>query len=416
MIPIVKSFTITEELFSPVLVLNLRVRDNVNFFEDFNLNGQERIKIHISRNVETTVNGRKEINEEEIKLQFAVKEYPNYTKSASEPNIQEYSIVAISEFGYASMLSKISRSIKGNPVENIKKILQDDLNVKTKIKSICSSVFDGIITISSPLKAIEWLRSKSFDSTGSPFFTYSTIRSDKEVHITSMSDLWTSTSNVGKFQYRRMVYNGFSDKEFYSENATRIIDMKSNIKLDKLDQAIKGAFSSQTTSTDISSKSIVEEVFDISKDNYLSSSKLDSTKNPFSKENLVSFGDINKKSLNQLSKASITNVSTNSAGISDGNPNSSSSTSTFAARAKSYYANFENVNHQIQLYGDFKFNVGKKITIEIPKSFTLKRPEKVDAEDQIDKAMSGTYVIAVAAHTFSEGMYMTKLKIIKDTI
>ena len=408
-VPLVKRFTITEELFSPVLVLNMRIRDNANFFEDFKLNGQEKIKINVYREI----NGK----EEELKLQFAVKEYPDYVKSASEPDVQEYSIIGISEFGYSSMLTKISRSIKGNPIDNIKKIFEDDLNTKVKIKSACSSMFDGIITISSPLKAIEWLRSKSFDWKGSPFFAYSNITSDKEVHIASLSTLWSSDASVGTFKYRRMVQNGFTNKDFYAENATRILDMKSNIKLDKLDQAIRGAFASKTTSTDIASKTITEEVFDIKNNEFLKTQKrLNPNHDAFSDIQLVSFGKDIKTPLNQLSKASLTNVSTNSSAISDGNQNSSSTLSASAAKAKSFYSNFENVNHQIQLYGDFKLNVGKKINIEVTKSHTIKKPKKMAESDQLDTAMSGTYIIAVAAHTFAEGMYMTKLKIIKDTI
>jgi hypothetical protein len=169
---IVTSFTITEELFSPVLVMNLRIRDTINFFEDFSLSGQETIELELERD-----NGID--RDQKIKLLFSVKEYPNYQKLASAPNSQEYNIVAISPFAYSSMLNRICRSVKGNPISNVQKIFTDDLNVQCELKSSCASSFDGIITIQSPLKAVEWLRAKSFDSYGGPIFTYSTISTDK---------------------------------------------------------------------------------------------------------------------------------------------------------------------------------------------------------------------------------------------
>ena len=47
--PLVQMFTITEELFSPVLVLNVSIRDTINFFEDFSLNGQETIHVKLTK-------------------------------------------------------------------------------------------------------------------------------------------------------------------------------------------------------------------------------------------------------------------------------------------------------------------------------------------------------------------------------
>ena len=44
---IVIGFTLTEELFSPVIVFNARIRDTINFFEDFAISGQEIINVKL---------------------------------------------------------------------------------------------------------------------------------------------------------------------------------------------------------------------------------------------------------------------------------------------------------------------------------------------------------------------------------
>lgn len=394
------NFTIVEEIFSPILVLNLRIRDTINFFEDFSLSGQEKITLRLSRKVDS--------KKESISLKFSVKEYPNYEKRASEPNVAEYSIIAVSNFAYDSMLLKISKSVKGNPIDNIVKIFKDSLNVQCNVRSICSTVFDGIITICSPLKAIEWLRTKAYDTAGSPFFVYSTLNSNDVIQISSMSDIWSNrNTSIGTFEYRQLVVNSPKNtKEWYNENATRVLDMKSNIRIDKLDQAIRGAFASSTISTDVSTKQNTISNFDISKDKI---SSLNTVGSLFSGSLLSKlFG---AKPINEVSDASRSYLSTNVNAISNGNLNSTSSVSSNLAKAKSYYANFESVNHQIALYGDFTLNVGKKLTLRIPKSITSR-----ELNDELDKAMSGDYIIAVASHSFKDGMYTSKLKIIKDKI
>lgn len=408
---LVTSFTITEELLSPLIVLNIRVRDNINFFEDFSLNGQEKIAIELERYSKKGTDVKKEPRR--VKLRFAVKEYPNYQKTASEPNIQEYNIVAVSEFGYSSMLMRISRSIKGNPVDNIMKIFKDELDVQTDVQSICVSSFDGIITIQSPLKAIEWLRSKAFDSNGAPIFVYSNITEDRVI-VKGLSDIWSKNNGVMRtYEYRQYVANKVNTVDFYEENAIRILDMKSNIKLDKLTQATQGGFASKTNVTDYASKTFTEMVFDYSKDPVVSTNKID-FKNAFNFRKNLTVGGASKgnKSLSDLADASISNISVNSQANYQGNPNSSTGpVQTNISRAKSYYANLEAVSHQILVYGNFDLNPGKKIRIKIPKAIATNQAQQFE----LDESMSGVYVIAVAAHSFADGVYTAKLKIIKDS-
>jgi hypothetical protein len=388
------------------------VRDTVNFFEDFALSGQETINLKLQH---ITASNKIKV----VDLSFNVKEYPNYQKTAAEPNVQEYNIVAVSRFCYMSMLQRISRSVKGNPVDGITKIFKDDLNVPVKVNGVCVSSFDGIITIQTPLKAIEWLRSKAFDVAGSPFFVYSSIV-EPGVLITSLSEIWSSRNPIfRKYEYRQFVANVKGTLESYNENALRILDMRSNIKLDKLDQAVRGGFASKTNVTDFASKTFTEMVFDYTSDETIGGTRLDAKSLFSSNKNLLMASTSGgAKSFNELTNASISNISTNSAANYQGNPNSSSGpVQDNISRAKSYYANLEAVSHQIQVYGDFELNPGRKIKIEIPKAVNqddyAPNVNKSNV-DELDRSLSGDYVVAVVAHTFNQGVYTSKLKIIKD--
>jgi len=410
--PIVTSFTITEELFSPVIMFNARIRDNINFFEDFALSGQEIIHIILQKAND------KNTRVVEVDLTFLVKEYPNYQKTP-QSSVQEYDLIAVSDFAYLSMLKRISRSVKGNVTDNIKKIFEKDLNMKNVIVTdACVSSFDGVLVIQSPLKAIEWLRQKAFDSEGAPFFIFPRISSSL-IAITSLTKL-LKRRLYKTYQYKPYQVSVPGTPESYEENLDKIINMKSNIKLDKLKQANDGAFSNNTVVTDYAKKSFISKIFNRDKDTKMQKNKL-LENSPFGKTlNFITNGIAGvSEPLSNLPNASRTLLSTNSNSNSSGNPNSSTVMSDSLGRIKSYLSNMETLNHQIEVYGDFSLNPGRKIEIKVPKSCNLEEYNKQinkanDPDDDEDKALSGLYLVAVAVHTFSDGKYITLAKIMKD--
>jgi hypothetical protein len=132
---LVVGFTITEEIYSPIVVFNARIRDTINFFEEFALSGQEIIKL-VLRKVEGPDNEEMQMPSSKwrvpktIDLYLTVKEYPNYTKSNETLDAQEYNLIAISDYAYISNLQRISHSVHGNTIDNISKIFNESLNVK----------------------------------------------------------------------------------------------------------------------------------------------------------------------------------------------------------------------------------------------------------------------------------------------
>jgi hypothetical protein len=410
--PIVKSFTLTEELFSPVIMFNARIRDNINFFEDFSLSGQEIIHLVILKPNEDNTALNK------IDIKFLVKEYPNYEKTPLS-SVQEYDLIAISDFAYLSLLKRISRSVKGNVVDNIRKIFEKDLNVKNvRVGDLCTSSFDGVLVIQSPLKAVEWLRQKAFDSEDSPFFIFPRIGS-QIITITSLTRL-LKRRKYKTYLYRPQSQNVPGTQEYYKENSFKILNIRSNIKLDKLKQANDGAFSNKTVVTDYAKKSFLSKIFNRDKDKKLQKNKLLENA-PWGKTlNFIANGIASPpEPMTNLPDASRTNVSTNTNSNSSGNPNSSSLLSESLGRVKSYLSNMETLNHQIETYGDFNLNPGRKIEIKVPKSCNIEEYNKKintnnDDDDDEDKALSGLYLVAVAVHTFNEGVYMTSAKIMKD--
>lgn len=400
---LVRSFSLTEELFSPVIILNARIHDNVNFFEQFGINGQETIDLTI----EKSSNDRKIT--ESIELKFAVKEYPNYEKSTESLNSQEYTLIGIPMFAYTSALKKISRSIRGNPVDSIQSIFKNDLNqIETEVKSQCVSVFDGIINIQEPLSAVEWIRSRSFDVKGGPFFVFNRITKPDTVVITSYTELMSKENKeYNTYRYSQLLKNASGTPEAYAENRNRVLSMRSNIKLDKLKQAMAGAFSNVIEVTDIATKQFYKKTFDIKSDLTAQRNNINQSLDYDASVDFARF-QVNAENLAFVSRS---RISTNSMANDTGNFNSMSGpVLNNLAKAKSYMATLEVMSHEIDVYGDFALNPSRKIKIEVPKATYV--DGKVN--DELDASLSGTYVISVAIHTFSEGIYTSKLKIIRD--
>jgi len=435
---LVQSFTITEEIYSSIIVLNAVIRDNINFFEEFAICGQEIIKVRLSKSEGPEGDGALSVlrirDPQEIDLYLTVKEYPNYVKSNETLDAQIYNIVAISEHAYLSNLHRIGRSVHGNTVDNICAIFTNDLNipadkiVKPDSKYACVSQFDGVITIQSPLRAVEWLRNKSYDFKSSPFYVYTTIRTNKIIikswsHMIDNENLYPDS----KFAYKFKMFS--TDKPLtqssYAENMARILSIKSNIKLDKLSQATKGGFANTTQITDFGVKTFVDKLFNIDKDKEVKENRMMRDNMNFKLTDWgksVSF--LNGLSLTQeptfnmaaLHHANITQVSTVA-----GSNNANTLHENYSNAVKSYLANIDSQSHEIVVYGDFALNPGKKIRIEIPKAANIKKfyddvKKKPEESDDKDYSLSGYYVVAVAVHTFENGYYTTRAKIIRDNV
>jgi hypothetical protein len=405
---LIDSFSITEELFSPVVTFTATIRDTERFFETFPIVGQERLVVNIKKTDDNT----------NIRHIFYVKEYPNFERTLDFPSVQIYTIVAISQFAYTSNLFTICRAIKGNVVDNIKKIFTDDLNLNNVVSESsgdtkCKSEFEGVITIQNPLKAAEWLRSRAFDADGSPFFMYSKISSKQSSSIYLHSWKYISKTDIYKrYYYRQFIKGEPGSEDVYIQEMSRILTMKSNLKLDRLGLAKQGAYASRLNVTDYAAKAFYTRDYDsTATDGVISSSSNANTgwKSLYYK---VSTPKGKKtKQLHELPTASISAIQINTA-KTDGSKGNSTTAALLenALFAKSFLANMTEANHEISVYGDPQLNPGVKIHLTIPQNIR-------DATTAtVDESMSGEYIITVSSHTFIDGIYINRLKLVKNTL
>lgn len=449
------SFVITEELFSPVVTFTGSFRDDQNFFSNFSISGQEIIDIKISKTITTGLNEKGEAatstrsSTNEINLKFYVKEYPNYTRTLDFPSVQTYTVTAISDFAYLNNLKKISKSIKGNVAKNIQEIFSTELYREVQIRGRCASEFDGIITIQPPLKALDWLRRRAFDNSGSPFFLYSTISEPNgKITLASWKEI-SAGSSLFTYKYRQRIVNEPGTQAAYDEELSRILDMRSQLKLDRLEMANNGAYANKTYITDYALKTYTNKEFDLktkSKADPNYSNKSQEAKATlagynsyqdykaagwkWNKPNVTnndkvtdSFKSLEYKINSQNAKgltmyqtydASQSFIQINTASADGALPNSTTGPVQDNINfAKSFFALMNEANHSITVYGDLRLNPGKKIKLKIPQAI---RKEYTESSPDDDSSLSGEYIITVASHIFREGIYTTQMKLVKNNL
>lgn len=443
---LVTSLVIVEDLYSPIVTARLEIRDNVNFFEDFKLNGQEIVEIKV-RHIKNISHSNKSYTDATLTL--VVKDYPSFEKTGESINVQEYSINLVSPFAYLSRLQQISRSVSGDPITAIKNIFKRDLGYPyfddEKNTYPCITSFKGVITQRTPLQAIQWLQSKCYDLNKTPFFVYSTLKDGKIVmrSWSSIIDEKNQTYPDRDSQYflKPAAVSKPGTEEYFKQQSLKIISINSNIKLDKLGQAVTGGFGqtvklidfenrtyteekSKTQGVTLKDKkplSIAEGISKIFQNGIFTSSVARSLPNRGAKTAQTLAGqDLSFQYLEKLGIDANKFIDDLTASTQlfylplspYGEVKSPAQVTHEALSETMYYlSNLESVSHEIVVYGNFEHCPATKIQIAVPKACN---PAKNGSDELLDHSLSGTYVIGLSVHNFSNGVYTNRLKLIKD--
>ena len=404
---LVESFTITSELFSPVITFSATIRDNEKLFEPVNGNafqicGQENIEIEIDPLHDGAI----------IKHTFSVKEYPTLRRTLDFPDVQIYTVLAISEFAYRSSLMNICRPLfEGQPLEkNIESIFKDDLGLtEFKVYGTVENNFDGIINIQRPLQAAEWLRSRSFHG-NSPFFLHSDTTKPGVISMSSWTHLSSksTTPTLVKYSFRPFSTKEPGTRGHTFDERTRILSMTSSIKLDRLNAANSGAYASRYNVIDFTAK-----IFYIS--DFISATpdaKYDwiPRKYKITKRD----GTVANEPMNSIPSSAIVSAHTNSSP-----PNFLGSTAAYNSitssieklpYARALQARLNESTHEIVVYGRSSLQAGSKIELKVMR--TKIGNDKISTTEP-DPLASGKYVILVVSSIFSDGIYTNKLRVAK---
>ena len=417
----VSEIVIRESIYLPTMIMELTLKDAVNFFEMYSLSGQERVFVQLERSPIHSPDYTQSID-----LEFYISEYSALVKSGSTATAQAYTMKGVSAYSFNSKFIKISRAYSNSSTAEITKIITKDLFYdRVRILGADSTSHRGIINIQEPMAAIEYLRRAAFDDKGSPFFCFQSL--DGFFNIASLTGLFDDNNNpvYNDYIYLKGYISNPNTAEDYAERAQRILSTASNIGMSKAFQASQGAYASNTISLDIKDKSYRKKVF-----NYEADSKKVLRDNTSSGVERKSFstefglGRDYSEPLNKLPEAHQEFLSTNSGAFS-GEFNYNADMAENVEMLNSYTALMDTMTLNIRLHGDFNLQAGNRIKLFYPRAIEAAAYKQINPKKfktvPKDEIMSGNYLITSAVHRFefssNDGNeHFVSLEVKKDTV
>lgn len=186
---LVTEINIYEHIDKSYLTGSILISDNNDIYNDINFQGVEKIRLRVTTDV--TANSNPKMSIEKL---FVVTEVAHGVKS-SDYN-ETFLLTLIEESAYRSRLTRVSKSYTGNHRSIIQKILKDNLDKRVKILSLAENGEDRpmkvVIPNLPPLEAANWIKERSSNQFGMPFFLYACL-ADESLRYVDLETILTNT-------------------------------------------------------------------------------------------------------------------------------------------------------------------------------------------------------------------------------
>jgi hypothetical protein len=398
---------IHEGLLDDTLVLEMGVRDEVNFFEEFRISGNETIDLEISV---TALDVR-----QTIAHRFYIATYEDFIKGKDQ-QVQVYTFTAVSEFAYIAPLKTISRYVSGSIDSTIERIYKDDLNWnKFIVEGKCQASFDGIINISNPLEAVDTILQQGYDENNTPFLCFQ--RLSGFVTLASLSSLVNEPVYKEFIQKSELESNPNTPEEFY-ERSTQMTNVTSKINLAPSYQATDGVYASENRYIDIATKTYRNHIFNAEK--HLKAENTTSKRLSFVDSSTVADKRRSETAVafNLIPGAKI-NTSVVNRHAFNGFTNIAELREQQQHISNAYLSSYDICTHNCEVMGDLLLNPGRICTLLFPKATDptiYKEYTDKSITETYDTVLSGDYMIFDAVHSFVDGKYTTELTFKTDSL
>ena len=384
--------SITESVYTLALTAELSVRDTVNLFEELRISGQELVKITFI--VQDPKGPKKTVTKD-----FLLSQITAFGKVNDA--VQAYTLKLISPHAFINQVSRISRAGDGSVVDQIKKILKNDLQyngdiiVDAESKGNLKLIYPNM----RPFMTIEWLQRRAFDDTGSPIYVYETfdgmhIRSYASMAIENVLANYTIAFKQGKNP---------NTKEGFEEGKFKVINISSDMNSSKILQARAGAFASTTKVLDYSTKKYYDVKYD-----YISHQGKFIKADPTKKDPLISSAFLIKgETLNKHSDAYVMYMNQNSLAWDKMQNYHEPALQTMGSFVSMLEA-IDNNKQSITINGNPECVAGSKIFIKAPKAIDPEVWKRAKGNSESDKGaladmmISGAYIITSIKHKLAE--------------
>jgi hypothetical protein len=447
--PQVNMILITESIFQSALHVSFGIIDAVGILDELRIQGGEKIHLRIEQKIKQTVFSSSFLQDltKDIDLELYISDIKNFEKPKIDT--QTYTLECVTKPAFLNQLKVLNDPFNDTPAELIKKIAEGDLEIKPGekgrkfkpnsidlIKAIDDTVFSlspddsgygesikGIYPKLRPMAAINWLLRNSNDN-GAPIFFYESMTYGYQ--LKSWEDMHDPADN---FPYMGMPFTNFpldsffkgremtiDNPEYYDYQRRKIISLQSSLGVSKYNDARKGAYASNLTSVDFSTKIYKSginwgSVFKYDNDDKME--KLNRYK-PFSDK--IKF---NGDSLNTDSNKDARNffVSLNLNAFKDWKNYHSALKVKDIQKKESYRANMDVLTHTMEIPGDPVLGAGMIVQLYVHKiqDQNLTDEEITTKATDGDTLMGGRFIIKKINHYFKSTGYTMDCEIIKDS-
>jgi hypothetical protein len=443
---------ITESIFQSALHVNIGITDAVGLLDTLRIQGGEKIRLRIEQNIKKSV-FHDTLNTEFVKdidLELYISDIKNFEKPKIDT--QTYTLECVTKPAYLNQLKVLNEKFEGTPAELIKRIVKRELeldeedlvvprlrgllpeieayapNSKTLDQSLAGGAaatgddgygepIKGIYPKLRPFAAIHWLLRNTNDN-GTPVFFFEGMT--RGYQLKSWEDFLGMDNKPYFLPYSNSPLEDnfepgtkmdIDHEDWYDANRRKVITLQSSLGLSKYNDARKGAYASNLTTVDFSTK-----IYKSGKEGSVfkyddKMVKLNRFK-PFSDKIKFNGGalneDVNKNSRNFF-------VSENLWAFKKWNNYHSALTPDAIQKKESYKANIDMLTHTMTIPGDPILGAGVVVDLKVWKI----QDQNLDPGDTAsiygDELMGGRFVIKKIHHLFKPTGYTMEVEIIKDS-
>ena len=395
---LVTSYVVTESIFQQTLIAEIDLNDAVSMMEDLNITGNEKITVIIRRQNSKT--------KSPITLQhdWHVLDMPLYSRI--KPDLQVYKFRCISNFGLISKFKRVEHAQIGTPTEIIASLYKE-IGVTAEVKDNQGL---GVIKWIPPRvtysEAISTVLNRAVANSGAPFFAYQ-VFNDSNKHVIASYDSMVTTTEYDRYSQGFFYGNEAQTDEDYEEKRRRILEVSSNLGFSAYKGLKEGAYVTRTHALDISNKTYKQidfNAFDTPPP------MIDGSKSEIAWNKAF---DVSGVSPSNLKDTFNIYVATNELAMADtGHLNFYQHMPYVTARKNSVYKNLDQIAHTVRLHGDSELSSGSIVELAFPKSGET----TPGAGREVDKLLSGRYLIVSTVHTFNGDGYYTTIKVKRDSV
>lgn len=410
---LVSEINIYEHIDKAYLTGSILISDNNNIYNDVNFNGVEKIRIRITTDV--TANSNPNMSVEKV---FVVSEVAHGVKSSDYNETFLFSLVE--ESAYMSRLIRVSKSYTGSHRSIIKKIVKEHLGKEVKLLSLAENGEDRpmkvVVPNLSPLDAATWIKERSSNQFGMPFFLYATLSDDSLRYVDLETVLTNTPINAERDYVYSQTFGGTMDKldvvaQSYIIQGYRTSRKEFQLELSRLGLAGSSYnFIDTTVGNNTVGKFDITKIFNDMKDRQVlkpsQNSEIYDSKTTLGNRKIHEF---DTKEISQIVTSNIYQDNTYNYYESGNLGGHMLKPASKAVRNYLHKTSIDiNVPGRNFLYADINKSIGNIIKL----SFKNTREENF-ADEHRDNKRSGEFMIYAARHQFSGDKYTATLTCVK---